>query len=47
MRNSDFDKSSSRNSKLGFIIVIVDNVIKLSLFGGLAWVAWHFISKVW
>jgi Tfp pilus assembly protein PilE len=29
------------------LIIVVAIVVKLAILGGLVYVAWHFISKVW
>lgn len=45
--NKDFNKSTNRIFGLTIVVILIGWVVGLSLLGGLVYVAWHFISKVW
>ena len=47
MNSFDFDKSFNRTYRATWFAIVAGWVISLAALGGLAWVAWHFLSKFW
>ncbi len=43
----DFDKRFNRTRKAIYVVWAISVIGSLALAGGLVWVAWHFLSKVW